>query len=333
MHTGVLFIGILCVICFVVQLLPVISVPITGKAINYNLHFSLYNNITYGVFGICDHVRDKCSHAAIGYPTKTYKYAFQGPLEESADSFFSTISLPSGATHLISKLLVVHVVAFILTGVLTLECLFVVILTHVDKKYPGKSMRTLFKRAQKKKIKAEPEETSHSTKDEIKRPKRNLLGHFSWMLLLCALSFLLTLLAFLADLILFIPRMSFLGWIQVLPIALLALSASLLCFMKRSIASRRHLDEEYHGKNDDMRNNGTMSRWVDDSASDDGFYVFTNGFYSSGPGQQPVQEIGQRRSSSLHETRTHQSISQINTNHSIDSHDIVELIELQRIDT
>ncbi|PVH15365.1 uncharacterized protein CXQ87_003204 [Candidozyma duobushaemuli] len=332
MHTGVLFIGCLCFVCFVVQLLPVISVPITGAAINYNLHLSSYNNITYGVFGICDHVRLKCSHVAIGYPTKSYGYAFQDQGEEYQENFFSSVSLPSGATHSISKLLVVHVVAFILTGLLTLECFFVVILTHVDKQYPGSPVWIIFQRAQRKKIKAERAE-QESTDDNQKRIRKSLLRHFSSMLFISSLSFLSTLLAFLADLILFIPRMSILGWIQVIPIALLALSASLLCFIKRSVSSRRHLDEEYRGKNDDMRNNGTMPRWVDDSASDDGFYVFTNGFYSSGPGQQPIQEIGQRRSSSLHESPTHQTIGQLNTNHSIDSHDIVESIELRRMDT
>lgn len=331
MHTGVLFIGCLCFVCFVVQLLPVISVPLTGENIGYNLHFSLYNNITFGVFGICDFVKHKCSKVAIGYPTKSYEYAFQDIKQDEFDEdFFSTVSLPSGATHLISKLLVVHVVAFILTGLLTLECAFVVILTHVDKKYPGSPVWIIFQRAKKKKKKAETEEAASSNKDAPKKPKRNLLGHFSWMLLLSALSFLLTLLAFLADLILFIPRMSFLAWIQLLPIALMALIASLLCFMKRSISSRRHLDEEYRGKNDDMRNNGVMPRWIDDSASDDGFYVFTNGFYSSGQG--PEEEVGRRRSSSLHEVAPVDTLAPTNTNHSIDSHDIAELIELQRMD-
>lgn len=327
MHTGVVFIGCLCLVCFAIQLLPVISVPLTGASINYNLHFSLYNNITFGVFGVCDIVENKCSKVAIGYPKNTYDDAYQDFNQEPYDEdFFSPVSLPSGATHLISKLLVVHIVAFILTGILTLECIFVMLITHVDKKYPGAPVWVLFQRT-KSKYKVDGESADGAKRQ---RPKRNLLGHFSWMLLLSALSFLLTLLAFLADIILFIPRLSFLGWIQLLPIALMALIASLLCFLKRSILSRRHLDEENKGKNDDMRNNGVMPRWIDDSASDDGFYVFTNGFYSSGQG--PDDEVDARRSSSLRQTNTNHSLRNFNTNNSIDSHDVGELIELRRME-
>lgn len=176
MHTGVVFIGCLCLVCFAIQLLPVISVPLTGASINYNLHFSLYNNITFGVFGVCDIVENKCSKVAIGYPKNTYDDAYQDFNQEPYDEdFFSPVSLPSGATHLISKLLVVHIVAFILTGILTLECIFVMLITHVDKKYPGAPVWVLFQRT-KSKYKVDGESADGAKRQ---RPKRNLLGHFS----------------------------------------------------------------------------------------------------------------------------------------------------------
>lgn len=270
----------------------------------------------------------KCTKVAIGYLNLSLVET-ELLLSYLSDGIFSTIALPSGAAHLISKLLVVHVVAFILTGLLTLECLFVLLITHVDSKFPGASIWVLFLKEKRRELhKAAAENQANNRTDpDMKNARRSLIGHFSWMLLLSALSFLLTLLAFLADIILFIPRLSFLGWIQLLPIALMALIASLLCFMKRSLASRRHLEEEYRGKNDDMRNNGVTPRWVDDSASDDGFYVFTNGFYESGNGH----ELGRWRTGSLRQNSPDGDLRPAATNRSIDSHDIAELIELQRM--
>lgn len=256
--------GILCVICWAIQLLPVISVPITGQHINYDLHFSLYNNFTFGVFGVCDIVRNVCSKPRIGYPVSDLFYYIEIGEDVDEDAL-DYISLPSDATHSISKLLVVHIVAFFFTSVLLMETCYVLWLVRWDKKHPG----VLAWNALKKK---EP--------SQKKPQKRKLTSHLNWMLSIALLSFVLTLLAFLADILLFIPKLSFLGWIQLLPILVMVFIACLICLFKRSVSSRKHLEDEAHPvDNDDMRAKNV--RWVDDSASDDGFYIYTNRFHNA----------------------------------------------------
>ena len=46
---------------------------------------------------------------------------------------------------------------------------------------------------------------------------------------------------FLADILLFTPNLSYLGWLQLIPIVLMALVTSMLCFIKRSISSKSSL--------------------------------------------------------------------------------------------
>lgn len=280
MHSGIVFIGILCLVSFGIQLLPVISVPITGEKLHYNISFSTNNNITFGVLGVCNLVSHKCSGVSVGYPFKDSITDRVPEYSEDIDSI-SSINLPSGATHLISKLLVVHILAFFFTSVLTLESIIVALITYVDDKQPKEKLRNALAKVTSRVSDAHsPDGDSDPIDMELDAPKkRDITPHLNWMLLMAGLSFLLTLLAFLADLILFIPRLTYLGWIQLLPVSLMTLNASLLCFIKRSILSRRHLEEDYRGNNNDMRSRGVLPPWVDDSASDDGFYVYTNGFY------------------------------------------------------
>lgn len=272
MHSGIIFIGCLSLVSWVIQFLPVISVPITGRLINYELHFATYNNYSYGVFGVCDTSRNICSDPAIGYP-KSDLFYYHSIGEPVDDGELSEIQLPSDATRSISKLLVVHIVAFCFTSVLVLELIFLLLVLYLHEKHPG----TLLWRVLRRRLEPAPQPA-------VKPKKKDISPYLEWMLLFSVLSFMLTLLAFLADILLFIPRLSFLGWIQLLPILLMALIASLVCLMKRSISSRRHLEEEAYPANE-MRSKN-LSRWAedsqaDDSDSDDGFYVYTNGFYTA----------------------------------------------------
>lgn len=267
MHSGIVFIGCLSLISWAIQFLPLISVPITGALINYGLNFSHYNNYTFGVFGVCDVARNTCSDAAIGYPnTDLFYYVISG--DTVSNDGFADIELPSDATHSISKLLVVHIVAFCFTSALMLESVLLLLVLFLHEKHPDSLLLKFLKK--RRPVDAETKA----------RPRRkDITRYLEWMLVFSLFSFLLTLLAFLADILLFIPRLSFMGWIQLLPILLMALIASLACIMKRSISSRRHLEEESYPA-DEMKGRH-VPRWVDDAASDDGFYVYTNGFYSA----------------------------------------------------
>lgn len=279
MHSGIVFIGCLSLISWTIQFLPLISVPITGPLINYGLNFSHYNNYTFGVFGVCDVERDVCSQPAIGYPnTDLFYYVISG--ETVTDEGFAEIELPSDATHSISKLLVVHVVAFCCTSTLMLECVLLIVVLFLHESCPELQILRLLKK-----------HNAVDVETKAKPRKKDITPYLEWMLVFSLFLFLLTLLAFLADILLFIPRLSFMGWIQLLPILLMALIALLACFMKRSISSRRHLEEESYPA-DEMRNkHGVMPRWVDDLASDDGFYVYTNGFYSNNERSSPDVQV------------------------------------------
>lgn len=264
MHTEAIFIACLSLVSWVIQLLPVISVPITGALINYGLSFCTWGNYTYGVFGVCDSWRHVCSSPAIGYPNTDLFYYDSLGLQVAGEEL-SEVELPSDATHLISKLLVVHLVAFCFTSALMIDSILLMTVLYLRKKRPGWLLRSVW-----------------AKKDPANTPrKKDITPYLSWMLFFGLFSFLLTLLAFLADILMFIPRLSFLGWIQLLPILLMALIALLVCFMKRSISSRRHLDDEPYFSAGLRGKNTAGPRWADDSASDDGFYVYTNGFISA----------------------------------------------------
>lgn len=309
MHSGIIFIGCMSLVSWVIQFLPVISVPITGPLINYELHFSTFNNYTYGVFGVCDIARNICSEPSIGYP-KSDLFYYDSIGVSVDDEQLSDIQLPSDATKSISKLLVVHIVAFCFTSALVLESMILLLALYLHEKHPGTLLWGVLRR--------KPE--VHPTQ---KPRKKDITSYLEWMLLFSMLSFMLTLLAFLADILLFIPRLSFLGWIQLLPILLMALIASLVCLMKRSISSRRHLEEEETYPANEMRSkNGILPRWADESASDDGFYVYTNGFYTAN--NEP-----DRRSTEVHILRPGRHYSD-ETRQSEDLGDGIELRNMRR---
>ncbi|CAK7894214.1 pH-response regulator protein palI/Rim9p [[Candida] anglica] len=329
MHKGLLFMALLCLGCCVVQVLPIISVPVTGAAVGYNLYLSNYQNYTFGVFGICDMETGLCSKARIGYPGILGGADYSNPASESS---FGVVELPSKARYTISKLLVVHVVGFFFSGILLLVIISLMVvysyentpkLRLVDKfrkfprhlKIPQKnhsgdsSTIAVNERNTNERVAMTDEgfpnsifnnnndNSEHKSARKLsflpqikiqrqsshKKKKRDITPYLNLMLMLALFAFLSALLGFLSDILLFIPHLSYLGWLQFYPIFASALLASMTCFMKRSISSRRYLDDNRVYENDDMRMRRSIdfSHWEDDSDSDDGFYVCTNGFYST----------------------------------------------------
>lgn len=284
MHSGIFFIGVLSLICWGVQLLPVISVPITGKNTNYNLSLSHYNNISFGVFGVCDTVRGTCSTPKIGYTDNNsiiYPTDFQEP-----DSLASIteVQLPSNVTHLISKLLVLHVVAFGFTCLLVLQSMSLLFADALDSQNP--TFIKLTGLLKKLRSRLSPSNASSlQSEDTLVAPrkagmKRHSYKQLTFMFLFATLSFLLSLLAFLADFVLFVPKLGPLGWIQMLPVLIMATIAAFSCFLKRSIQSRRHLDDSIYLADDMRTRNSVFVEWDDDFHSEDGVFIYSNGFSS-----------------------------------------------------
>lgn len=274
MNKGLVIVVVLCLISALIQLLPVISVPITGASIDYNLSFARYNNVAFGVFGICDYNTHSCTDPTIGYPRG-------GELLTGNEN--GGVELPSDARSSISKLLVVHVIAFALSAILmVISYIYMIKLWIQERKIDQviAQKETELNDLQNSNTESIIDNGSHDTSLLIKKP--DITPFLTFQLIASLISCLLTLLGLLSDVLLFMPHLSFLGWLQILPIMFLAIVATLVCFMRRSIFSRRHLDEEYFYANDDMR----IRRNLDvissnDTASDDGFYVYTNGFYSN----------------------------------------------------
>lgn len=247
------------------------------------------NNITFGVFGICDIASDECSNIRVGYPIDIFLNETTTVFANDNDGL-STIELPSNATYSVSKLLVVHFVAFILTSLLLLTTSLSLLISLSDKLRDkplmlSKSMGWLRRPRQ---TDADDRGSVTLSLRSVKRSRRNITRYLNWMLLFALLLFLLTLLAFLADILLFVPHLSYLGWIQLLPIMLMALISSLLCFIRRSISSRRHLEDEVYHRNGLRSKTAEPMRWVDDSDSDDGFYIYTNAF--RGGARRPIED-------------------------------------------
>lgn len=271
MRWGIVFIGVLSLICCVIQLLAVISVPITGQGTGYTLALSHYNNVSFGVFGVCDTVRDTCSSPKIGYSSAD-SFTYLSDQSEALDSL-TVVQLPSEVTHFISKLLVVHVIAFVFTSLLVLQTGTVLLLDVLDgmnikRGVLGKLRRVLHCSG--------PSGTGKEP--DLPRPhykRKQSYVYYNFMLLFAIMAFLLTLLAFLADILLFVPKMTVLGWIQLLPILFSALIASFVCFLKRSIQSRRHLDDEVAFGH--RHKNTGHSPWEDDG-SEERVVIYSNGF-------------------------------------------------------
>ncbi|OBA19042.1 pali-domain-containing protein [Metschnikowia bicuspidata var. bicuspidata NRRL YB-4993] len=318
MHSGILFISVLLLICWGIQLLPVISVPITGKSTNYNLNLSHYNNVSFGVFGVCDTVQGTCSSPKIGYEDDT-PIMYPGNFQELDPlSSFAEVELPSNVTYLISKLLVLHVVAFGFTCLLALQSISLLLMDSV--KVNNLLTARVLKRWRKLRNRWSTSKQSSSLRVSSKTTpgRKHNYRQLTIMFLFAILSFLLSLLAFLADFVLFVPNLGPLGWIQMLPVLIMAIIASFSCFLKRSIQSRRHLNDSVYLA-DDMRGKNTIFvEWDDDTHSDDGVIIYSNGFTS-----EHVDEEQEISALLLFESETQSLSSHHNLNsdrHSINLH-------------
>lgn len=266
MNKGLLLIAILSLISCVIQLLPVISVPITGHNSKYAIYFAKYNGIAFGVFGLCDYMDDHCSSPHIGYP-----------LEPSFMSKGAGIELPSDARYSISKLLIVHVVAFGLSCISIIASYGMIIMVYIRQRWRDKQIKDM---SQNINLQNYNDLETRSVSTKVARGI-NLIPFLNVELVLSILSSLFTLLGLLSDILLFTPNLSYLGWIQIIPVICLAILVSMVCFIRRSIFSRRHLDEDYFFPNDDMKERHNLQVIPPiDTSSDDGFHVYTHGFYS-----------------------------------------------------
>lgn len=277
---------ILLVVCWVIQLLPVIAVPFTPP--DANIYLSYYDNYKFGVFGICNVERHICSKPSIGYPsTNSTFYAY-----DNEDSFGTGgIVLPSDVRYTISKLLVVHVVAFCFSSLLLIVIfglITILFFKYIKTKKELEGIQ-LSDTLHDTTIQTEEEENNDNANNNnqgasltINKTIFDLTPFLNLMLVFTFFSVLTTLLAFLADILLFTPNLSYLGWLQLIPIVLMALVTSMLCFIKRSISSRKFFESEYRYANDDMRimRKTYVDDFWNDNASDDGFYVYTDGFYT-----------------------------------------------------
>lgn len=113
------------------------------------------------------------------------------------------------------------------------------------------------------------------------------------------IDFLSILLGFLSDVLLFVDFLTWIGWIQLLPLVIFAFKSTFVCFKKRSISTKKYLQDSRNYENDEMRTrkNTIVNRW-NDSDSDDGFYVYTNGFAMTGetPDTELLRGTGETRS-------------------------------------
>ena len=309
MDKGILTIAILTLICAVVQMLPIISVPLTSPS--RHLYLSKFNQYAFGVFGICDLTSGHCSTPRVGYPSKDNDFY---NTTNHSDMGVNGIELPSQATYTISKLLVVHAISFGVAGIQFFLAIFVL------------SMEWLMKRKQdfdKEVVKPMLRGTKKPQKLGLKHDKerKDLSPYLDCMLFLSLTSFLSTLLAFLADILLFINNLTWLGWIQLLPLMVLTFITTTICFAKRGISTRRYLEDDNTYENDDMKmkKNSVINR-LNDDGSDDGFFVYTKGFFST-TGNNETQDF---ENGWVHHNYHH------NDEASIDSHENIPLEIIHR---
>lgn len=173
--------SVILAIAFALQLLAVLSVPVTKS-----ITLCTYGSIQFGVFGYCDTKTNTCSAVQIGYGDVT-----------SVDGF----SLPSNARHTLASLLIVHVVA----AGLTLILLFFTLMAHFPR--AGSSSSYLL-----------------------------------WILIFSLPCFLLSLLAFLVDILLFVPHLDWGGWIVLASTVLIAIFGVFLCVLRRTTSSRKAME-------------------------------------------------------------------------------------------
>ena len=335
---------ILLIVCWVIQLLPVIAVPFTTP--DANIYLSYYNNYKFGVFGICNVERHICSKPSIGYPsTNSTFYAYDN------DESFGTggIVLPSDVRYTISKLLVVHVVAFCFSSLLLIVIFGLIIILFFKYIKTKKDLEGIQLNDSLHDITIHSDEEDNNNNNNIGNTNHNnkrasvtinktifdLTPFLNLMLVFTFFSVLTTLLAFLADILLFTPNLSYLGWLQLIPIVLMALVTSMLCFIKRSISSRKFFESEYRYANDDMRimRKTYVDEFWNDNASDDGFYVYTDGFYTRNGDnvQQPTSNTAGSLLSEHHDVSIVEPRTFLDTDDSRRGSSPHEFIELQNL--
>lgn len=269
----------LCLICWVIQLLPVISVPLTSPSVN--IHLSQYGSYKFGVFGICNVLQHVCSDPKIGYPATNS--SFYSNLDDPTFGDGGVV-LPSDVRYTISKLLVVHVVAFCFSSLLLIVTFVLcTVLLIKDVQFKEQLQKIQLDDNQNSNVEEEYNSSNEDQPDSgSKKSQFDLSPYLNVMLVFTLFSVLTTLLGFLADILLFTPNLSYVGWLQLIPIVLMALITSMLCFIKRSISSRKFFESEYQYVNDDMRmmRKNYVDEFWNDNASDDGFFVYTDGFYT-----------------------------------------------------
>lgn len=266
MATMLLILYGLNVLCAMVQLMPVITVPVSRPSRHLNL--SEYNDFAFGVFGICDMTSDWCSRISVGYESINLTRSIETPDQYVGDN------LPSPTIHAVSQLLIMHVVAFGTSELSAMSLAALLIMqTYTRWKWRRRSIESNSSNSEALSTESAPPHSGAWKVNSV--PYLNLAFAFS------LLSFFSTLLAFLADAVLFTPHLGVLIWIQAIPIILFSIIVTLLCFMRRTVLWARKIekfdleDDTYGPRRISERNS-----FFGDSASDDGFYVFANGIDS-----------------------------------------------------
>lgn len=209
------------------QLLATITAPLTQK-----LGLCQYNDNIFGVFGYCNTVSHICSSAHIGY-IETADAGYPGDIiyeKRNNFRFFindentivykvgnllkrstEPIRLPTLARPSISKILVLHPIALVVSVLLFSMCAGLVAF-----------------------------------------PKRTCTKKYTFYLFILSwICFLTTLLAFLADLLLFSSNLSWIGWLSCVSTCFLCVMLGFFFLLRREIASQlaySHLKE--HNKHD-----------------------------------------------------------------------------------
>lgn len=180
-----LIINLLMTFSFVFNLIPNLTVPVVS-----DLTISTDANIQFGAYGWC--IKDPelgatlCTAASIGY--NTTGFATEYPLY-----------LPSYTNILVTKLLIVHLLAVIVTFLLWILCLLL-LFTDLD--------------------------TS---------PQFTLLAA-----LMSLPTFILSLFCLLIDLLLFVSKLNWPGWMLLVVTVFLAICCSLLWQLRRTVMNRRY---------------------------------------------------------------------------------------------
>lgn len=209
----------------VFQLLATITAPLTQK-----LGLCKYDDNIFGVFGYCNTVSHICSSAHIGYMenseteysaeiiydkrdirkftngnANTIFYRKKKPISRETEH----MRLPTLARPSISKILVLHPIALIVSVLLFSMCAGLVVF-----------------------------------------PKRTCTKKYTFYLFILSwVCFLTTLLAFLADLLLFSSSLSWIGWLSCVSACFLCVMLGFFFLLRREIASQQAYSQlkEHHG--------------------------------------------------------------------------------------